>query len=95
MKFSRPEELGTKLAEQARGLRDKFTSIYEPKPLSQLVLALTVAGGLSSLRGECSALGASVRVEIHQSDEKSGSPTGFLWRALVAAGGASGAVTPG
>lgn len=78
MKFNLPKELGVKLAEQApQGTVCGASSRGVWESLSQWVLRLTVAGRLSSLRGGCSALGASVRDEIHRWDAESGSPTGF------------------
>lgn len=76
-------------------LRGKFTGVWEPAPLSQLVLALTVAGGQSSLSGRCSALGASVREEIHRWDAESGSPTGFYGAPLSRQEGPRGQSRPG
>lgn len=97
VKFSCPKELGVKLAEQAQGTGCRASSRESrgPAPLSPLVLALTMAGGLWSLRGGCSALGASVRNEIHRWDAESGSPTGFYGAPLSRQEGPRGQSRPG
>lgn len=54
-----------------------------------------MAGGLSSLRSGCSALGASVRDEIHRWDAESGSPAGFYGAPLSRQEGPRGQSRPG
>lgn len=96
MKFSLPKELDIKQAEQVpQGTVCGASSRDVWEPLSQWVLALTVAGRLSSLRGGCSALGASVRDEIHRWDAESRSPTGFYRAPLSRQEGPWGQSRPG